>query len=89
LLLDEPFAALDPRGIQLTCRHIRHLKQSGIGILLADHRYETVMQIADNVAVLEHGSVIATGPPSDIATDLRASRSYFPVAGASDTGTPS
>jgi len=89
LLLDEPFAALDPRGIQLACRHIRHLTQSGIGILLADHRYEAVMQIADYVAVLEHGSLIATGPPSDIATDLRAIRSYFPVPGASDTGAPS
>ena len=89
LLLDEPFAALDPRAIQLTCRHIRHLAQSGIGILLADHRYDTVMQIADKVAVVDHGCLVATGQPSEIATDLRANRSFFPAPDAPDKGAPS
>jgi lipopolysaccharide export system ATP-binding protein len=77
LILDEPFAALDPKSIASTCHHIRELARSGIGVLLADHRYEYVMKVATYVIILDGGCVVAAGRPDEVLNDSEAKRAYF------------
>jgi len=55
LLLDEPFAALDPRAVHETGQLLRHLAASGIGVLVADHRFEAVLALAHRVCILDEG----------------------------------
>ncbi len=66
LLLDEPTAGLDARGRADLAERIHELKAAGIGILLITHRMEEAAALADRVAVLRAGRIVATGTPRQI-----------------------
>jgi branched-chain amino acid transport system ATP-binding protein len=78
LCLDEPAAGLNPRESQELNELLLDIRrEQGIGILLIEHDMSVVMQISDHVVVLDHGSVIADGPPARITSDPAVIRAYL------------
>lgn len=69
LALDEPTAQLDPLAVEELAELLRELASTGTTILIAEHRLEWVATVADQVAVLDAGQIVATGLPRDILGD--------------------
>lgn len=77
LLLDEPGSGLTPAEINQLSEKIIKLKQEGITIFLIEHHMGMVMEIADEVAVLHNGELIAEGPPESIREDPKVKKVYL------------
>jgi branched-chain amino acid transport system permease protein len=77
LLLDEPAGGLNPREREMLVDCIGVLRDSGMAIVLVEHDMNVVMRLADRVAVLQHGSLIATAPPREIQKDPRVIAAYL------------
>ena len=77
LLLDEPGAGLDPDEVASLAELVRSIAALGIGVLLIDHDTSLVFSIADRVAVLEFGSLIANGPPDEVRADRAVIAAYL------------
>ena len=69
LLLDEPFAGIDPIAVSELKDIFRNLKKKKIGILISDHNVIETMKICDQVLIMNKGKEIAVGKPSDISKD--------------------
>ena len=67
LLLDEPFAGLDPRVVSELCTLIRALAARGIGVLITDHAVREAMGVCDRVLLLDEGKVLVEGSVADVA----------------------
>ena len=67
LLLDEPFAGVDPIAVYEIQELIRELKEMNIGILITDHNVRETLKIIDRAYIIGHGKVIASGAPSEVA----------------------
>ena len=71
ILLDEPFARIDPIAVSELKETLRKLKNLKLGILISDHNVRETMQICDNVLIMNEGKVIAEGTPEKVsANDL-------------------
>ena len=71
ILLDEPFAGIDPKAVSELKETLRKLKNLKLGILISDHNVRETMQICDNVLIMNEGKVIAEGTPEKVsANDL-------------------
>ena len=77
ILLDEPFAAVDPLTKEDIRHNIRELANTGIGILLTDHDVREVLKITDRSYLIKDGKVIAHGSPEQIKRDPVAIRAYL------------
>ncbi len=77
LLLDEPGAGLTPVEIHQLSQKILTLKQKGITIFLIEHHMGMVMEIADEVAVLHNGELIAEGSPGAVREDPKVKEAYL------------
>ena len=66
LLLDEPFAGLDPLVVERICGIVRLLARSGLGILITDHKARVAFELVERAVVLDDGVVIARGAPADV-----------------------
>ncbi|MES0445367.1 MAG: LPS export ABC transporter ATP-binding protein [Desulfobacterales bacterium] len=77
ILLDEPFAGIDPLAVIDIKNIIRLLKKRGIGILISDHNVRETLEVCDKAYILNDGSVIESGPPEKIATSEIARRIYL------------
>lgn len=66
ILLDEPFAGVDPISVVEIQRIVRHLKARGIGVLVTDHNVRETLGICDRALILNDGKVLAQGTPSTI-----------------------
>ncbi len=78
LCLDEPAAGLNPRESQELSRLLLDIRgEFGIGILLIEHDMSVVMQISDHLVVLDHGALIAQGPPARVSNDPAVIRAYL------------
>lgn len=77
LLLDEPVGGLNPRESRLFADVIAHLRHRGMGVILVEHDMSVVMQLADRVAVLQYGSLIAVGTPREIQENPRVIAAYL------------
>ncbi|MCP4804376.1 MAG: LPS export ABC transporter ATP-binding protein [Proteobacteria bacterium] len=86
LLLDEPFAGVDPVSVDALVRRIRALADRGLGILLTDHAAREAMACCDEVVLLDRGRIVAQGTPSDIAADPVARERWLGPAWAPDSG---
>ncbi|MDD9950138.1 MAG: LPS export ABC transporter ATP-binding protein [Zetaproteobacteria bacterium] len=77
LLLDEPFAGVDPVTVQEIQAIIDNLKQEGLGVLITDHNVRETLGSCDRAYVLSGGSIIAHGSPGEIAADPGVRQSYL------------
>ncbi len=90
ILLDEPFAGIDPQTISDIRHIVQDLRQQGIGILVTDHQAREILKITDRIYVINKGKVVTHGTPQQIIQDPVAIREYLgagfvegPLAGLS------
>ena len=77
MLLDEPFAGVDPISVNEIQRIVRHLKQRGIGVLITDHNVRETLGICDRAYILNEGSVLAQGAPDTLLANPDVRRVYL------------
>ena len=77
ILLDEPFAGVDPIAVIEIQRIVRFLKARGIGVLITDHNVRETLGICDRAYIINQGSVLASGSPEDIITNESVRRVYL------------
>ncbi|HYW55649.1 MAG TPA: LPS export ABC transporter ATP-binding protein [Polaromonas sp.] len=77
ILLDEPFAGIDPIAVMEIQRIIGFLKARGIGVLITDHNVRETLGICDHACIINDGHVLATGTPSEIVSNADVRRVYL------------
>ena len=77
ILLDEPFAGIDPLAVIDIKNIIKHLKNRGIGILISDHNVRDTLEACDKAYILNDGKIIESGPPEKIVSSKTARRIYL------------
>ena len=77
ILLDEPFAGIDPIAVSEIQRIIFHLKQSGIGVLITDHNVRETLRITDRAYIVHGGVIFKSGTPEGLAADEEVRRIYL------------
>jgi lipopolysaccharide export system ATP-binding protein len=77
ILLDEPFAGVDPIAVLDIQRIIRFLRERGIGVLITDHNVRETLGICDRAYIINEGSVLASGKPEEIVYNENVRRVYL------------
>ncbi len=77
ILLDEPFAGIDPIAVIEIQRIINFLKTRGIGVLITDHNVRETLGICDHAYIISDGSVLAEGTPAEIIDNVEVRRVYL------------
>ncbi|HEX9726054.1 MAG TPA: LPS export ABC transporter ATP-binding protein [Vicinamibacteria bacterium] len=77
MLLDEPFAGIDPIAVGDIQKIIYHLKERGIGILVTDHNVRETLKITDRAYIMNEGRIFRAGSPDDLASDENVRRVYL------------
>ena len=77
ILLDEPFAGIDPIAVLEIQHIIGFLKSRGIGVLITDHNVRETLGICDHAYIISDGSVLAQGTPAEIVNDAEVRRVYL------------
>jgi len=77
ILLDEPFAGIDPIAVDDIRNLVAHLKDRGIGVLITDHNVRETLDIVDRAYILHDGTVLMEGAPSEIVAHRDVRRVYL------------
>tara|TARA_Y100000746_G_C15368115_1_gene392966 strand:- start:180 stop:920 length:741 start_codon:yes stop_codon:yes gene_type:complete len=77
VLLDEPFAGVDPLAVEDIQRIVAHLKKKNIGILITDHNVQETLAITDKTYLMFEGSILKAGEPKDLAKDEMVRKVYL------------
>ena len=77
ILLDEPFAGIDPIAVIEIQRIVGFLKSRGIGVLITDHNVRETLGICDHAYIISDGSVLASGTPAEIVDNAEVRRVYL------------
>jgi len=77
ILLDEPFAGVDPISVVDIQHIISHLSERGIGVLITDHNVRETLGICDHAYILSEGRIIASGQPDNILADQQVREVYL------------
>ena len=77
VLLDEPFAGVDPIAVEDIQRIIAHLKNKNIGILITDHNVQETLAITDKTYLMFEGNIMKEGTPEDLAKDEMVRKVYL------------
>ena len=77
ILLDEPLAGIDPIALSDIRELVSHLKDHGIGVLITDHNVRETLDMVDRAYILHEGSVLMSGPPSEIVAHEDVRRVYL------------
>jgi len=77
ILLDEPFAGIDPIAIDDIRELVLYLKRQGIGILITDHNVRETLGITDRAYILSEGKILKSGPPGTLVEDEEVRRLYL------------
>ncbi len=77
MLLDEPFAGIDPISVVEIQRIVRQLKARGIGILITDHNVRETLGICDRAYIMSEGAVLAKGSPEDVLANAQVREVYL------------
>ncbi|HMS07914.1 MAG TPA: LPS export ABC transporter ATP-binding protein [Pyrinomonadaceae bacterium] len=77
ILLDEPFAGIDPIAVEDIRDLILYLKQQGIGILITDHNVRETLGITDRAYIMSEGKILRSGRPSELVEDAEVRRIYL------------
>ena len=77
MLLDEPFAGIDPIAVTDIQKIIFHLKERGIGLLVTDHNVRETLRITDRAYIVHDGAIFRSGTPDSLAADEEVRRIYL------------
>ena len=77
MLLDEPFAGVDPISVIDIQRIIRYLSERSIGVLITDHNVRETLGICDRAYIVNEGRIIAEGTPGEVLEDKRVREVYL------------
>ncbi len=77
MLLDEPFAGIDPIAVIDIQKIIEQLKSRGIGVIITDHNVRETLSICDHAYIIKDGEIIRRGTPEEIASDEQVRRIYL------------
>lgn len=77
LMLDEPFAGVDPIAVADIQSIIKQLKQQGIGVLITDHNVRETLAVVDRAYILSDGHILAQGTPHDLLNDPQVINAYL------------
>ena len=77
ILLDEPFAGVDPIAVEDIQQIIKYLKQRGLGILITDHSVRETLSITEKAYIMANGKVLISGTPEEIASNPMAKKVYL------------
>jgi lipopolysaccharide export system ATP-binding protein len=77
ILLDEPFAGIDPIAVSDIQKIIFHLKERGIGVLITDHNVRETLRITDRAYIVHDGTIFKSGTPDSLAADDEVRRIYL------------
>ena len=77
ILLDEPFAGVDPISVIDIKRIIEHLRDRGLGVLITDHNVRETLDVCEKAYIVSHGNLIAEGTPADILQNEHVKQVYL------------
>jgi lipopolysaccharide export system ATP-binding protein len=77
ILLDEPFAGIDPIAVADIQKIVVHLKEKGIGVLVTDHNVRETLKITDRAYIVHDGVIFRSGTPAELAADEDVKRIYL------------
>ena len=77
ILLDEPFAGVDPIAVIEIQRIVRFLKERNIGVLITDHNVRETLSICDHAYIINEGEVLASGTPDELVNDQAVRKIYL------------
>ncbi|WP_409309083.1 LPS export ABC transporter ATP-binding protein [Pectobacterium sp. B1J-3] len=77
ILLDEPFAGVDPISVIDIKKIIEHLRDSGLGVLITDHNVRETLDVCERAYIVSQGQLIAHGSPTEILADEQVKRVYL------------
>jgi ABC-type branched-subunit amino acid transport system ATPase component len=77
LMLDEPFAGINPGLIEQMVQHLRDLKSQGLSIILIEHNLPMVAKLCDSIAVLNNGVVELQGSPDEVVNNARVKEAFL------------
>lgn len=77
ILLDEPFAGVDPISVLDIKKIIQHLCQRGIGVLITDHNVRETLDVCEIAYIVSHGELIASGAPQDVLANQKVRDVYL------------
>jgi lipopolysaccharide export system ATP-binding protein len=77
LLLDEPFAGIDPISVADLQQIIRRLKEKGIGVIITDHNVRDTLKVCDRAYIISEGEILLAGNPEEIAASARVREIYL------------
>jgi lipopolysaccharide export system ATP-binding protein len=77
ILLDEPFAGIDPIAVSDLRDQILHLKTLSIGVILSDHNVRETLAVCDRAYIVSHGSILEEGEPEEVVRSAKARSEYL------------
>ena len=77
MLLDEPFAGIDPIAVTELQQNVTQLKEKGIGVLITDHNVRETLQITDRAYIINQGRIFRHGTPAELASDSDVRKVYL------------
>ena len=77
LLLDEPMAGVSAEDVDGLTEIIGEVRDSGVAVAMVEHHMHVVLGLADRVAVLHHGQLLASGSPQQVTADERVQQAYL------------
>ena len=77
ILLDEPFAGIDPLAVNELKKTLRQLTEKGIGLIITDHNVRETLSITDRAYIINDGRILAHGAPEDLIINDLVKRTYL------------
>jgi lipopolysaccharide export system ATP-binding protein len=77
ILLDEPFAGIDPLAVLDIQGIVHHLRTMGIGVLITDHNVRETLKITDRAYIINNGEILRSGTPEELSTDPQVRKIYL------------
>ncbi len=77
ILLDEPFAGIDPIAVDDIQSIVRHLREMGIGVLITDHNVRETLKITDRAYIINDGEILRSGAPDELSRDPQVRKIYL------------
>jgi lipopolysaccharide export system ATP-binding protein len=77
ILLDEPFAGIDPIAVIDIQEIVRHLRDMGIGVLITDHNVRETLKITDRAYIINNGEILRAGSPEELSSDPQVKKIYL------------